>query len=73
MRCLEDAKSYVIDNPVKFQQALRLRKSRTKRAADLTTAERIATRAAYLLDEIRKYIVFEGSPDIIEVLNEFAE
>jgi hypothetical protein len=25
------------------------------------------------LDEIRKYIIFEGSPDIIEVLNEFAE
>jgi hypothetical protein len=26
-----------------------------------------------LLEEIRKYIAFEGSPDIIEVLNEFAE
>ena len=30
-------------------------------------------RAADLLEEIRKYIAFEGSPDIIEVLNEFAE
>jgi len=60
-------------NQIKFQQALHLRKSRTKRAAELTTAERIATRDAYLLDEIRKDIVFEGSPDIIEVLNEFVE
>jgi hypothetical protein len=32
-----------------------------------------AERAADLLEEIWKYIVFEGSPDIIEVLNEFAE
>jgi hypothetical protein len=47
--------------------------SRAKRAADLATVQIIAERAANLLDEIRKYIVFEGSPDIIEVLNEFAE
>jgi len=40
---------------------------------DLTTAKRIAARAAGLLDQIRKYIDFEGSPDIIEVLNEFTE
>jgi len=32
-----------------------------------------AERAAGRLEEIRKYIAFEGSPDIIEVLNEFAE
>jgi len=71
--CLEIAKNYVIDNPIEFQNALHSRKSSSKRAADLATAKRIAERAAYLLDEIRKYIVFEGSPDIIEVLNEFAE
>ena len=63
----------MIDNPIQFQNALHSRKSRSKRAAGLATAERIAARAAGLLDEIRKYIVFEGSPDIIEVLNEFAE
>jgi hypothetical protein len=63
----------VIDNPIEFQNALHSRKNRSKRAADLTTAERIAARAARLLDQIRKYIDFEGSPDIIEVLNEFAE
>jgi hypothetical protein len=67
------AKNYVIDNPIEFQHALHSRTSRAKRAADLATAKRIAERAAALLDEIRKYIVFEGSPDIIEVLNEFAE
>lgn len=60
IRCLEMAKSYVIDNPGRFQQALRM------------TAGKIAEKAAYLLDEIRKYIFFEGSPDIIVVLNEFA-
>jgi len=63
----------VKDHPVEFQNALHSRKSRSKRAADLATAKRIAERAAYLLDEIRKDIVFEGSPDIIEVLNEFVE
>jgi len=63
----------VIDNPIAFQNALHSRKSRAKRAADLAAAKRIAERAADLLDAIRKYIVFEGSPDIIEVLNEFAE
>jgi hypothetical protein len=63
----------VIDNPIEFQNALHSRKSRTKRVADLATVQRIAERAAGLLDEIRKYIVFEGSPDILEVLNEFAE
>jgi hypothetical protein len=73
IHCLEIAKNYVIDNPIEFQHALHSRASRAKRAADLTTAKRIAERAADLLDEIRKYIVFEGSPDIIEVLNEFAE
>jgi len=61
IRCLEIAKSYVIHNPVRFQQAFP------------TTAGRIAEKASYLLDEIRKYIFFEGSPDIIAVLNEFAE
>jgi len=61
IRCLEIATSYVRDNPVRFQQAFR------------TTAVRIAEKAAYLLDEIRKYIFFEGSPDIIVVLNEFVE
>jgi hypothetical protein len=61
IRCLEIAKSYVIDNPVRFRQAF------------LTTAVRIAEKAAYLLDEIRKYIFFEGSPDIIVFLNEFVE
>ena len=61
IRCLEIAKSYVLDNPVRFQQAF------------LTTAGRIAEKAAYLLDEIRKYIFFEGSPDILVVLNEFVE
>ena len=73
IHCLEIAKNYVIDNPIEFQNALHSRKSRTKRVADLATAKRIAERAADLLDEIRKYIVFEGSPDILEVLNEFAE
>jgi hypothetical protein len=71
--CLEIAKNYVIDNPIEFQNALHLRKIRAKRPSDLATAKRIAERAADLLDAIRKYIVFEGSPDIIEVLNEFAE
>src|SRR6266446_2611350 len=41
IHCLEVAKSYVIDNPIEFQNALRSRKSRSKRAADLTTATRI--------------------------------
>jgi hypothetical protein len=71
--CLEVAKSYVIDNPIEFQNALHSRKSRSKRAADLTTATSIATRAAGLLDQIRKYIAFEGSPYIIVFLKEFAE
>jgi hypothetical protein len=73
IHCLEVAKDYAINNPIEFQNALHSRKSRASRAAALATAERIAARAAGLLDEIRKYLVFEGSPDIIEVLNEFAE
>jgi len=63
----------MIMNPIAFQNALHSGKGRAKRTADLATAKRIAERAADLLDAIRKYIVFEGSPDIIEVLNEFAE
>jgi hypothetical protein len=73
IHCLEIARNYVVDNPIEFQHALHSKTSRAKRAADLATVQRIAARAANLLDEIRKYIVFEGSPDIIEVLNEFAE
>ncbi len=45
----------------------------TKIPIDPKDEKILAEKAADLLDEIRKYIFFEGSPGIIVVLNEFAE
>ena len=45
----------------------------TKIPIDPKDEKILAEKAADLLDEIRKYIFFEGSPDIIVVLNEFTE
>ena len=70
--CLEFAQNYVRENPIEFQNALLSRRTRTRRVADLTTARRTAEKAAYLMDEIRKYMFLEGDSNIIPVLNAFA-